>query len=170
MLAYVQKYSIIVRNNFVRNAEIDCNTAEGITVCQESAGLNSWQNESHCTGYTISEIQEFTFGKKFKSKIVIKTNCIIYTAHETVIWCLHVYVCGVTSAGARISRRTKNNVWRRSSCSGCWQRIRYVQGRIRRRRCATCRLPVDRRSPEAPGRQAAVVHVSRCSNWLAEFW
>ena len=49
------------------------------------------------------------------------------------------------------SNQTHQNVWRRGCCSCCWQRIRNVQGRIRRRWRSPRRLPVHRRKAPPSG-------------------
>ena len=69
--------------------------------------------------------------------------------------------------------RNRQNVRRRRNCLGLRQRLRHVQGRIRRRRCSTCRLPVDCRSPRHQVRRVNVIflrfiNLDRCQLWRAQ--
>ena len=60
------------------------------------------------------------------------------------------------------NRPTRQDVWRRRCYRvGLRQRIRYVQGRIRRRRCSTRRLPVNCRPSTSPGQWVIVYNTSR---------
>ena len=46
---------------------------------------------------------------------------------------------------------------RRRFSAGDWQRLRHVQGRFRRRRCSSCRVPVDCR-PSSPSGAISAHH------------